>query len=608
MDSWRVQVNQIDKSETVNVSTPIIGYTVIKSGKGPIAPFYIDRGQTQQILDIFGYPNSTYPGIQDVIDFNYKTGLWVVAPVGTGAKYGGVFVHPDGTIPFQNGTTTKTIASMAAVANIATVGTGDGTDVTFTYTVPLNEYYNLDSLDILVDGVSISPTLVYAAGVETITATALTSGSFTIASGVLVLTFASAVADGDVITITYTTDMSDSYFVLFNACPQVDDIAVKVVADDANAGFFDIYVYRYDPVEQSYLEVTNSPYYVSIDPQGKDGYGRNVYVQNVFPSDNIILNATDYSTAWSTFVDDTAMVSLAGGARGTAAASADFVDGFEFLQDTNKYGVPITFDTTADSGVLTYFDTCRTTYAKRTRFLAPTADLSPTALIASSPVLALNNKGLYVYCLTWGIHKDTFSGTNFNCSNMGLIAGKMADVLLYGPGGSPTWIDENNIGGQLGSSIVSLNQTATETQLEQLDTLRLNPVVFDTTYGPMIVSDRTTYKRQSDYSYIGQSSLADYIINLVLREVIPYQISKLNDDFHRITVANKTNSILATVSSWLEDFIVICDRTNNTAEMMNQQKFVLTVGVQFTPYSQMIIFNFINSPTGTDIKESVRGS
>lgn len=607
--SWRIQTNFIDKSETVNTAVPIIGATAIKAPKGSSTFYYFERGSTQQILNTYGYPSKDYPSIQDAIDANLKAGLFISAP-NTGGKYGGVFLTKDGTIPFVNGTSTKSIADYSAIASEYPVAVADGVATVFTVTLPNPTYYVNQSIDISVDGVSINVAATDVATEVLTTTPDVGGGTYVRSTGVLTFTFDSAPTVGSVITATYTMDIeSKVYATLYSHDPQADDLKVQVAKDTTNSNAINMTVTRYDPIQKEYFAISGSPFNVSFDPLGTDGYGNNIYIGNVFDDDiQNIFSVTVQEETLSTYVDDITAKALAGGNRGTAITGTNLATAYAVLEDKVKYPVKVIFDGSATSEVTAQFETLRTGNLNRTRFMYCTANLSATALIADPDTAAgdTTDRGLYCYTLNWGIHRDVYQSRDFLCSNMGLIAGKMLDVLNNGPGGVPAWVDENGVGGQLGGAITKFSYPATESQLKLLDQARLNPVVNDPVYGPMIKSWRTRQVILSDYSYIGQSSLADWIVELIETQVLPLQIGKLIDDFHMGQVKGKSETILGSVSRWLEDYYVLCDRTNNTAETKQQQKFILTIGVKFIASTATIEFNFINTPQGVTVEEYIK--
>ncbi len=607
--SWRISTKFVDATERAETSIPIFGATAIKALKGPNDWRFFEKGATQKILNTYGYPTKDNPTIQDAIDFNLKTGLFINAPYKTG-KFGGVFITKDGTIPFVSGTSTQSITDYEAIPCEKVLETADGIKTTFTMTLPNFAYYVNQSIDIKVNGTSINVTATDVAIEVLTTSPDLGDGTYNRSTGVLSFTFDPVLEAGDVISVSYEINLENEVYVtLYNHDQQADDLKVRVTADEEVDGNFSMEVYRYIPTEKEYFEINGSPFQFSIDPLGKDGFGTNIYIENVFDDDlQALFTPVVNEEVFSTFVDDTALVALVGGNRGAVIEGADLASAYEALKDQNKYPVKIIFDGTAESAVATKFESLRNSDLTRTRFMLCTANLSTTALLAN-PDTAANgtvSRGIYYYCLNWGIHKDLFLGKNFLCSNMGLIAGKMADVLILGPGGNPAWIDENGKGGQLGGSITKFSYGATESELQLLDKARLNPVVADASYGNIIKSWRTRQTRLSDYSYIPQSSLADWIVQRIETEVLPFQLGKEIDDFHMSVVRGKSEQILASVDPWLEDYYVLCDRSNNTAETRSQQRFILTIGVIFVGYTNTIEFTFINTPAGTSVEEVIK--
>jgi len=602
MDNWRIQTFFEDKSTVVKPTTSALGFTVIKAPKGTDY-MYFDVGQAGSIIDCCGYPAYSN-GVQDAIDYNKKAPLYVNAP-STNGKFGGVFVTKTGTIPFYSGYSSWDTFDLKLIPQSMNAGTGDASKVLFNVTLTNFAKYNARSLTISINGTP--DTLVFdtsVAGIETITGS-LCTAVLTKSTGALAITFTTAPAILAVVTVDYTININDDcYFVLRNYSKCVDDIAVKVLGK--TNGLFSIAVYKKDK-NNDFSEITNSPFEVSLNPKGTNANGKNIYVENVF-KESKYLKALDTETAFSTFADDTALVNLAGGSRGDTVTNAVIASSYLALTDKNKYPVKVFFDGNADATIATAFETLRNGIFNRSRFILTTPDSTETELIsgAATSRYNLSNRGIYVYCLTWGTHVDSYYGNDFNCSNVGLIAGRHADSINKKHGGiGPMWYDENEVGGQLGSAITSLNQSVTEINSKALDTLRLNPVKWDISAGAMIVSDRTTLITDGDYSYIGPSGLADYIAFNIEKLVLPNQLGKLNDMFHRNSVKANAETILKTVSDLLYDYYVKCDEENNNSEILNAKKFVLTVGVQYTPQSEMIDFIFINSSIGVDIKEVV---
>ena len=302
------------------------------------------------------------------------------------------------------------------------------------------------------------------------------------------------------------------------------------------------------------------------------------------------------------------MVNLSGGSRGETVEGSDIANIYTQLVDTSKYQIKFCVDPTCNSEVITQFETLRNNYQKRCRFLYCTPNVDGATIVSSPSTYNFGitaNRGMYQYCLNWGIHKDIYQGNDFKCSNMGLIGGRLVDALNAGTG-CPAWIDENGVGGILGSSITKLSQEGTsEDVLEELDDLNFNAVVNDYNYGPMIVGWRTRQVKKSVYSNIPQSSLADTIIESVEKDVLPNRIGKLIDEGSFSIVRTSIDSIISTYSNFLEDYYIWCDSDNNTSETINNEQLIVTVGIVFKNYARTILFTFTAYKNGVDVEEEM---
>lgn len=609
--SWRIETNLIDKTRITPTSSPIVGATVLTStfkGCKKFKKFY--KGDTQGVIDTFGYPDANNQSIQNAIDIVSKCDMWLASPYKNG-KYGGVFVTPNGTTSFVSGMTTNDVVDFSEVECKEFYANGNGAITSFTKTLKNSNKIDISSIKLFKNDTDVEITLTESSeGIYNITdvGSTISEGTFNVNDGDFDITFDVAPSSTDVYTIEYNLNMSDAYFVLFDCDMQKDDMGVKVVKSTDVDDAFDVAVYRYSPINDEYEELINSPFTVGLKPTSKNNSGTNIYIKNVFTEERNIFKACVVNDEVSTFVDDVNMVKVSGGDRGDECSDSDIVTIYDDLKDSTKYQIKFVFDSFASSTIATKFESLRNDYQKYTRFLTCTADVTPTTIIEDTTHAydynITNNRGIYEYTLTWGIHKDLYQGNDFNCSNMGLIAGRLVDVLVAG-GGNPAWIDENGVGGILGASITKLNQQCTESESRLLDNLGFNVVIMDATYGAMIVGWKTRQIKKTVYSYIAQSSLADTIIDLIEKEVLPQRIAKFIDDVSYIEVTNGCNTILNSYSKFLEDYYVLCSDKNNDDESRANQTLRVTVGVIFKGCAEKVILSFVAMKQGINLKEEI---
>lgn len=604
MESWRIKSNLNDNTNRASTTSQVVCATVIKSPKGCEDFYLFSKGETQKVIDTFGYPSKNYPSIQDALDVVAKSDLYIASPYKNG-KYGGVFITPNGTVPFVNGVSSKEISDFSEIESASKVGSGNSVETTFIATLPNYENYINNSIGITVNGVALEISSTDES-VEVITDTdkTFTSASYDRSNGKLTLTFVVA-PEGDIVA-TYKTDMSSTLFVLFDRDCQKDDLKVKVVTNKYVDTAFDIHVSRYNPIKDEYVELLNSPFTVGLTENSKDSEGNNIYIENIFNDNQLLFTPYVNHDTFDSFTSDTTYVELNGGDRGAEISGSDLANVYDALMDTETYNVKIVFDATSSDEVISKFETLRESYQKRCRFMYCSPNTSVENILAD-PAIAhrnVNNRGLYCYVLTWGIHKDVYNGNNFLCSNMGLIVGKMVDILNNGYG-EPMWLDQNGIGGQLGSSITKLSYNANQSQLEKLADNFVNAVINSKTYGVFIENASTRHTNLSVLSDIGISSLVDTILELIEKNVLPKRIGKLIDDTAYTDVRSGCNSILSAYANALEDYYVLCDNTNNTAEMRNQETLVVEVAIVPKKYSKKIILSLSLYKSGVDVEEAV---
>jgi len=505
-NSWRLSVNELDRSSTIRGNAGSVGAMVIRAPKGNAKPTYIAKGKEQRILDIFGSPSSSYPDVLEAIEFNKQDAIWISAPYEGTATLGGVLVSDGGT------------AALSAGIDPATWPTYSFTDDT-------------------------------------------------------------------------------EYFVITAISPYANDDLGVLITKDPTTNYFTIKLYKKNSSGTFVLKYTKE---VSLLVGEKDGFGKFMYIGDVFEDDDYIKVTVNSSADVSTngFVDDASVVAFDKGDRGATPTITEFTVGWAYFQQAANYPADIFMDPTADSGIPSIFDTLRNTYQKYAFYIMslPMSEDASTA-ITTKDGLSINNRGLAFY---WNYSKvkDVYSGNVFWTSLIGRIGAKYAQMVNVFNGGAPAWIDENGHGGQLGSGIIELEYSPTEGDLQLLDEAGINPIASYPGYGVMITSQRTAQSpgNLSDTSWIAHSRLFDYIISNLLSGVLVYQIVKLNDELHRKLAVSKGETLLDPVlsSALINDYAIVCDLNNNDDAARAARQFVYDVYIKVTPYSETIKLNFVS--------------
>ena len=602
-----IQVNWNDKSATADTVVGSTGATVINSPRGGNEPVYFYPKQTSRILDYFGIPTTTNNAILDILDFNASYPIWVSAP-SIGGSYAGVLVTKTGTEAFTAGkeSTDSDTFSFSAIPNTELITeTPDGEITAFTKTITDYANYNDMSVDITVNDESIEIT---ASDVEPeVLTSTLGAGTFTRATGTLLFTFDTAPLATDIIKVTYTTDRSaDAYFALFDKNPQVSDLKVKVALTTNNT--FTTYLYKESRTSAgTYKLVSNWPKTLSNIENAKDGFGVNIFMDDYLEDNDYVVAIANTDLAVDTFTDDTTPVLMTGGSRGTTS-STELGTGWEYFKSANKYPVDIFFDITADDAIPAIFETLSGSYQKYSSYILPMANTSAETAITNVSSIMTDDKNISFYW-GWGKMYNIYTDSYYASPLTGRIALRYADMYDVYNGLAPAWYNENGThGGQLGTGISKMFYEADDTAQVNLEAVRINPVIKHPTFGVVCSRERTSQSLTSDYASVGHTRLANYIVSNVVN-LLPYQLYKLNDVSHRASVKSQIESILSPLTTdpynLLREYYVKCDSENNDDTVLQNEEFVVSVAIKFTPFSKAITFNIVNTAQGTSVEDAI---
>jgi len=608
MDTWRIVVNLINRSNSVKSPPPSgMGATVIPAIRGKNTPVKIQKGQTSRILQLYG--GDSYH-VLEAIAYNDKYPLWICAPHKNGVQ-SALLLTNDGLEPI---TILNDEVDFTALLTSAFMGKGQSGVNVYAATLGfINKLTANWKMSLMVGGQSHPLTVTSGAGTTLNITCSLGSGTVDTDTGQAELEFASVPVEGVPIYLRYEVDVSDTAYALFGMTfPCEDFLGMSVTSAEKDNRLNITLAEKENGV---YTKLQNFPMEISLKKGTKNDAGKIIYVCEMLKDHDLIFAKVNEKKLFDSSLWDggqTSYTDFVGGDRGDAVTGVELAKGWQTFKSTNKYPADIYFDTTGDQAVKAAMMVLRNGPIPYKRFLAPLApdfpDVSSALEITGIPA----NRGLSVF---WnaGYVQNPYTPTGDLLSTlMGEVAAKFADALVFSYGGrAVSWSDENNVGGQLtGGRIVKMLWDASKEELKDMDKKRINPIVQHETLGPIITSRRTTDTSESDYSYTDYSAIIDYCVERTVNEVLPYQITKFNDDIHRADVFTRAELILKPLivppNNVIRNYAIKCDAENNDDDVFARQEFVLTVAIQVTPKSEMVILNFINAGQTMRVEELVK--
>jgi len=180
------------------------------------------------------------------------------------------------------------------------------------------------------------------------------------------------------------------------------------------------------------------------------------------------------------------------------------------------------------------------------------------------------------------------------CAN----AAQVADAWF-----SPAGFNRGNL-----VQVTKLAFNPNKAQRDELYKANINPIVSLPGQGTVLFGDKTLLKRPSAFDRINVRRLF-IVLEKAIATAAKSQLFEFNDEFTRAQFRNLVEPFLRDVKGrrGLTDFLVICDTTNNTGQVIDSNRFVADIFIKPARSINFITLNFIATRTGVEFSE-VAGS
>lgn len=184
-------------------------------------------------------------------------------------------------------------------------------------------------------------------------------------------------------------------------------------------------------------------------------------------------------------------------------------------------------------------------------------------------------------------YNDTYRWLNVAGDVAGLRAKTNQDL-------APWWASAGLNRGQI-KNVVKLAYNPNQTQRDTLYTNGINPIVDFPGQGIVLWGQKTMLDKASSFDRVNIRALFNHV-ERALAKMSKYQVMEFNDTFTRNRIIAIMKPYLASVQAdrGIQDFMVICDTTNNTPDVISRNQLVVDIYIKPTYVSEMIRLNFIN--------------
>jgi hypothetical protein len=153
---------------------------------------------------------------------------------------------------------------------------------------------------------------------------------------------------------------------------------------------------------------------------------------------------------------------------------------------------------------------------------------------------------------------------------------------------------------------VKLAYNPSQSQRDRLYSNRVNPVILSPGAGIILFGDKTAFGRSSAFDRINVRRLFIYLedaISAAARD----QLFEFNDEITRTNFVNIVEPFLRDVQAkrGIQDYVVICDETNNTAAIIDNNEFVADIFIKPARSINFIGLTFVATRTGVSFEEVI---
>ena len=412
----------------------------------------------------------------------------------------------------------------------------------------------------------------------------------------------------------------------FDSAPGTSDYAVGLgktgIADELHIVVID----KFGDITGTPGSILETFGFLSQLSDAKDGSGTSIYYPNVINNQSqwIWFGAhegalTDAGETASAQTADTAMANhsgtvsrvLGGGEDGNEPTAGNINTGFDLLADSETIDVNLLFafpDANASSTISANLISVAETRKDCMAFISPPIDDSVNSTDPSGDVKAfadtlnstsyasLDSGAVYVYDKYNDVYR--WIGSAGLCAGLCANADNVADAWF-----SPAGVNRGQLLG-----VTKLAYNPTKAQRDELYKARVNPLVSFPGQGTMLFGDKTLLSRPSAFDRINVRRLF-IVLEKAISTAAKAQLFEFNDEFTRAQFRNLLEPFLRDVKGrrGVTDFLVVCDETNNTGQVIDSNRFVADIFIKTSRSINFITLNFIATRTGVDFSEVAGG-
>ena len=195
-------------------------------------------------------------------------------------------------------------------------------------------------------------------------------------------------------------------------------------------------------------------------------------------------------------------------------------------------------------------------------------------------------------------YNDLYRYVPMNADTAGLM---VQTDLTRDPWYSPAGFNRGNV-----KNVIKLAYNPSKADRDQLYKKGVNPIVTFPGQGTVLYGDKTLLAKPSAFDRINVRRLF-IVLEKAISTASRFTLFEFNDEFTRSQFKNLVEPFLRDVQGrrGITDFVVVCDCTNNTGEVIDRNEFVGDIYIKPARSINFIQLNFVAVRTGVEFSEIV---
>jgi phage tail sheath protein FI len=566
MSTPGIYLKEVDQSNIITAGSTSVGGTVIRSTKGPINRPYLVQSD-KDIIDTFGQPIFVSGSSGDGVTPEYGYGLfgalefikesnalYIVRDYDTNDKYASVLFD-------SNGSTSATSATGVGASNDSNVADKSTNIYSLEHALPTGKSLLIGAIGPGTDGNNIAITVqTYSSACDWVnTYDTYTSG--TLSAG--------------------TRPVAEKVFKL----------QVFVKGDTDNWSTI------------SYADISGTPaetFYGSISSQ-VDGNKKQLKIDDIVNGNSAyiytVASSTDFYASGLKSSVPTSATPLVGGAV-AIGTNLGTTDGWSYFQNKTDVSVNILILPDWDMTVKKYVaNICN--LRKDCIMVAQSGGLSATStlLVTGAETYGYTNPSYMALYGGWDEVYDTYNDKLVYIPKCIYGAALMARTdRVANVWDAPAGIDR----GVLPS--VAQNKVWSEAEVGTLYDVNINTSLRIKGSGDIMWGQKTAQLKHSALDRINVRRLVTYIENSIQPALLPF-VFQINNSTNRLRAFNICDSFLSQIKAGggLDDYKVVCDSSNNPANIIDQNILAVDVAVSPAKTGEFITLTVTINRTGVNV-------